>query len=437
MSLHARLSPVEKEIYRGFLQRSGRARADAWAKERLGLPHEKAKGSTVEKSIDRVLEHQRAARAAGDERLRRAHYEAPVGRAATEAAAALIGPEWKEALGRAYPLILLLVRSALEGGHQAKTENTTLYHAFSTLPVLGALCAAVEGRNKPYCEKTIRRWLARGAKHAAPLRCWLGWTVWTTDTLLEYRRGVDPKTGQPYLTGKSRGPVIGGTVLRVYLDPLTPEQLERSAAGGVRPLAEALRHSWRCLESDRHQGLTTASKGLPVSQAELNVRVNEERTKDLVKCGLVFRDRSKSPRQKTNVLAQEYVYPDIGTLEGAKRLVDDVNRAARTLMQAIEGRDTNAKGESLEGRYRHALWVAVKADRYGDDRTGFELLRLGVRLAEELKREQHTLKDPGAYVWSLLEARGFKELRRDYSYQPGRFLRVFSRGMARAMGIRA
>lgn len=86
-------------------------------------------------------------------------------------------------------------------------------------------------------------------------------------------------------------------------------------------------------------------------------------------------------------------------------------------------------------RYRHAVWTAYKAHRYGQTREGYELLLLAKRLAFEVRRTQGTIRDVGAYVWSVVEKRGFAELRRDYSYQKGRYLRVFSPATARHLGL--
>ncbi len=84
------------------------------------------------------------------------------------------------------------------------------------------------------------------------------------------------------------------------------------------------------------------------------------------------------------------------------------------------------------------MWTAYKALRHGGTREGLELLLSAKNLAFEVRRQEgSTIRDVGAYVWSVIEKRGFAELRRDYSYRPGRFVRVFSSGMAQALGIKA
>ena len=68
----------------------------------------------------------------------------------------------------------------------------------------------------------------------------------------------------------------------------------------------------------------------------------------------------------------------------------------------------------MQKRYLHAIWCAVKHDVVNHDSSGRKLLSLAARLAEEIDAEpQHSLKDKAAYVWSVIEKRGFAELRRD------------------------
>ena len=447
------LNPTELIIYRVYQKDRGQVAADNWLKEylvksgRLTCDNVSDKstiqisGTEQQKNHVKALDWQKAELA---NLLQRARNRDIYGSEATTLAEGLIGESWRTALGVAYPLVLLLVKGALEAGHRPGEEdaNRNRYHCFSTHTSLGVLCAAVAGREKSYSDKTIQRWLSPKAPHAKALRCWLGWRHWTTDTLLEYRRGVNPKTGEAYRTGESKGPVIGGTLYRVRLEPfeeVTQEQLEaccEDRPSVLQPLKPELQHPWRDLELDRHQGKTRlSSRSVPLE--EVDVRINEGRTKDRCQEGpVLYLDRGKTHDPPLeNVLHQSYLYPDIATLAGAAKLRGDVETTALWLMRCIEGPVGEERKRELLNRYRHAVWTAYKTHRYGDTREGYELLLLAKRLAFEVRRTQHTIRDVGAYVWSVIEKRGFAELRRDYSYRKGRYLRVFSLATSRHLGL--
>ena len=72
---------------------------------------------------------------------------------------------------------------------------------------------------------------------------------------------------------------------------------------------------------------------------------------------------------------------------------------------------------NLRKRYLEAIWIAVKAELLGGTGHGFELLRQVTALADEVYQGGHSLKNPDGYLWSVLESRGFRELRRDYGGQ--------------------
>ena len=74
-----------------------------------------------------------------DEQLNKSIGERCFGIAAVCKAEDLIGPVWREKLGQAYPLVLLAVKSAVEGGHEQGKANDGTYHFLSTLPSLGVL----------------------------------------------------------------------------------------------------------------------------------------------------------------------------------------------------------------------------------------------------------------------------------------------------------
>ena len=436
------LTRTELEVYQHLEQERGRAAADLWLRARIAKepsrPSSKAPPSTYRARITVDWPTTELTTL-----LQRAHNREVWGQEAIDLAARLIGEREQKALGKAYPLVLLFVKGALEAHHRPEDEEAHSYHCFSNFPSLGVLCAAVTGRETSYNEKTIRRWLSPEAPHAKALRGWLGWRHWYTDTLLEYRQGIDPKTGEAFETGKSKGAVIGGTLFRVRLSPLEISDEQLSACNEerpsvVQPLKPELEHTWRDLELDRHSGRTWGKNTCCISLEEVDVRINEGRTKDLKEPRVLFKDHGKTHDPPLeNVFHQNYLYPDIATLAGAAKLRGDVENSALWLMHCIEGSTGEEKKRRLLDRYRHAVWTAYKAYRFGETREGYELLLLAKRLAFEVRRTQNGIRDVGAYVWSVIEKRGFAELRRDYSYKEGRYLRVFSSPMARALGLTA
>ncbi len=157
-----------------------------------------------------------------------------------------------------------------------------------------------------------------------------------TDTLLEYRTGVNPETGEDYRTGSSRGPVIGGTLFRVRLSPLrevSPERLgqcDENRPSVIQPLKHELGHEWRDLELDRHEGRTWCfgERSLPLEA--LDVRI-DKRTKDIIRAGfIVLLDVGKTNGDPgpNNVLHQSYLYPDTRDFSGAMKLRMDVETTA-------------------------------------------------------------------------------------------------------------
>ena len=369
-------------------------------------------------------------------------------------AAEIIGNEWRDKLGIAYPLVLMFVRSALEDGRRPGEAECNTYHVLSNYGSIGVLCAAVMERKKSWCPKTLQRWLNPNAPHAAALRCWLGWRHWYTDTLLEYRRGENPETGEAYQTGKSRGPVIGGTLFRVRLTPLSEIGEERLKAcdekrpSVIQPLKPELEHQWRDLEQDRHEGLTWQHGEHSIALEDIDVQIDRISKRSSIQnsFGVLFRNQDKTNEQFSgSLLSQNYLYPDITTEAGALKLRLDVERTANILLEQIEGIPTGERRLELLNRYRHAVWTAYKTHRYGDSRAGYELLNLGWQLAKELRvrREQaavrgepFTIRDAPAFVWSVVERKGFAELRREYGgYQEGRYMRVFSSSMAGKLGM--
>ena len=118
------------------------------------------------------------------------------------------------------------------------------------------------------------------------------------------------------------------------------------------------------------------------------------------------------------------------------RLRLDIENSALWLMRCVEGKIGESRRDELLDRYRHAVWIAYKCHQFGGSKHGYELLLQAKNLAQELRRTGNTsLRDIGAYVWSVIEKQGFTELRRSYSYEKGRYLRVFSTGVARQLGL--
>ena len=150
--------------------------------------------------------------------------------------------------------------------------------------------------------------------------------------------------------------------------------------------------------------------------------------------GAVWEEPWNTPESPGKFLLgqQYYIYPDTRSVEGSTTLRNDVDTYATWLAKLVTGLETV---DNVINRYRKVAWVAVKAELYGGSRLGFELLDRLRRLALELRREDHTLDDPAAWCWKQVEDAGLRELRRDYSYAPGRFYRVMSTRAAQKLGI--
>lgn len=408
-------NPTLVLIAKALAERHGQAYADSWlAKERsrqrgqplapLTRARELSKPATRPQTVPEP-------------------YQAPTpGEDAARAAERLIGERWKQALGLAYPLVWLAVKSALEAGIDPSVEGKNNYHFITTLPSLAVLCSALMRREQCMNQRTIERWLSPTAPHAKALRCWLGWKVWYTSSYIDY------STGKP-MSSK------GGTVFRVYLSPLG-----EASDTQIHPLASAMKRDWRDLEEDRHQGRTFGKRyqnATPDRLEPANVGIYHYSAKELsAKQLILWEDCGNTPeRTRTTFLGEEYyVYPDTRTVQGASVLREDVNTYAAWLGLLVTGK------KDLEGvidRYREAVWVCVKAEQYGGTRQGWELLERLRKLSLELRKEKHTLRDPAAYCWGQIETAGFRELRRDYSFAPGRFYRVIGSRAAKELGIMA
>ena len=341
---------------------------------------------------------------------------------ALQAAERLIGDTWRVRLGRAYPIVLLAVKGALEAGVDPNGEDARDHHFLTTMPTLTALASAALGLEECLNQRTIERWLSPAAPHAAALRCWLGWKTWYTRTYVDYASG-------------ERMCTPGGTVFRVYLTPLAHED---EAEQRIFPLSREMRRDWRDLEADRHGGRTLGRR-YERSGAERvdpqDVGIDKESNKGLAEqISGVWLSLGNTPEQssKSFLGEQYYLYPDMRTVEGCLVLRNDVNRHAEWLAQLVTQEDDVS---GVIDRYRQAVWVAVKAELYGDTRRGWELLRRLRLLALELRRERHTLRDPPAWCWAQVEQAGLGELRRDYSWEKGRFHRVMSRRTTEQLGI--
>lgn len=355
-------------------------------------------------------------------------YEPPQpGGKALRAAEDLIGSHWRVRLGLAYPLVLAAVKAALEAGVAPAGKDANSYHCLTTIPTLTILTSALLGRKTCFNQRTLERWLSPQASHAAALRCWLGWKTWYTST---YR---------DYATGEARC-TPGGTVFRVYLKPLRLPNDDRLPA--IYPLANHMAKDWRDLELDRRSGRTFGRTYQHAEYASQRVDpkcVGIETKSNREACALIggvweeFRNTPEFPG-KALLGQQYYIYPDMRSVEGSTTLRNDVDTYATWLAELVTDLKTV---DNVINRYREAVWVAVKAELYGDSRRGFELLDRLRRLALELKREDHTLDDPAAWCWKQVEDAGLRELRRDYNYAPGRFYRVMSTRAARKLGIMA
>jgi hypothetical protein len=408
-------NPTLVLIAKALAERHGQAYADSWLeKERA-----RQRGQPIA-PLNRAKDLLKPTR---NPQKQPEPYQAPTpGVEAAKAAQELIGERWRQALGLAYPLVLLAVKGALEAGMNPSGVGQNNYHFITTLPSLAVLCSALMRRDKVMNQRTIERWLSPSAPHARALRCWLGWKVWYTSSYVDY------STGKPMSTK-------GGTVFRVYLSPLS-----EASDAQIHPLASAMRQDWRDLEEDRQQGRTLGKRYQNATPDRLepeNVGIYQYSAKELSSKQLVlWEEYGNTPeRTRTTFLGEQYyVYPDTKTIQGASVLREDVNTYAAWLGSLVTGkRDL----DEVMDRYREAVWVCVKAELYGGTRQGWELLTRLRNLALELRKEKHTLRDPAAYCWSQVEAAGFRELRRDYSFMPGRFYRVIGSRAARELGIMA
>lgn len=303
------------------------------------------------------------------------------GQYAIDDAAAILAPD-REGLGQAYPLALALVALALEAGHDPAQTNANSYHCLATFDTLGYMAARAVGRDKPYCSKTIQRWLNRSAPHAYVLRHYVGMRLWYTDTLINYE------------TGKSIGKVVGGHVVRVYT---------RSLGGVVNPSEPSLKRQWRNLENDIKDGRTGACA------STTHVHIGETTLRDVQAVKLPLYDLNTHLDGNKNLLEAYYQYPDIRQPLGVEQLRNDVKALATTLETTLE---PNSDGKNYD-HYLRAVWVAVKHHVLLGNREGYDLLKRALVLARELQITSHTLKNPAAYIWAMIEAAGFAELRRD------------------------
>lgn len=402
-------------IARALEQRYGRSYADTWLAQR-----DSKKGETTPPVTPPDL----LRRLSNAREQKKPLYTPPnEGADALRTAERLIGEEWRVRLGRSYPIVLLAVKGALEAGTDPEGEDARDHHFLTTMPTLTALSSAVLELETSLNQRTIERWLSPTAPHAAALRCWLGWKTWYTRTYIDY------KTGEPRCTP-------GGTVFRVYLKPLARNDTLKQR---IFPLSREMKRDWRDIEVDRHAGRTLGRRYERTGAARVNpcsVGIYEESNKGLSeKLSGVWLSLCNTPEPAKSFLGEQYyIYPDTRTVEGCLVLRDDVNRYAEWLAQLVTCED-DVNG--VIDRYRQAVWVAVKAELYGDTRRGWELLSRLRQLALELRRERHTLRDPPAWCWAQVEQAGLSGLRRDYRWEKGRFYRVMSRRAAEQVGLLA
>lgn len=372
-------TPSEQLVFDAYSQRYGERFARKWLKD-------KRQNKTTEfPEAPRPRRDDPAARAiAAFKRSLLPNNPIKDGEIAINKAAVILAPD-RQGLGLAYPLVLALVAMALEAGHDPDTDSANSYHCLATFDSLGFIAARAVGRHKPFCAKTIQRWLHGGAEHAHVLRHYIGLRLWYTDTLINYS------------TNTSIGKVVGGHVVRVYT---------RSLGGVVNPHKDALERQWRNLEADIKGGYTRA-------QADVsNVHIGGTTLRDIAKTKLPLYDLTTPGESKTTLLEDYYNYPDIRQPEGAKQLRFDVEDAALKLCRHLEP-DYEAGWNQRANHYRRAVWVAVKHDMIHKDHSGIDLLKRAIRMAHELQITSHTLKSPAAFIWHLIEEAGFKELRRD------------------------
>ncbi|CAN5796830.1 hypothetical protein BH24DEI2_BH24DEI2_03190 [soil metagenome] len=329
-------------IAQALVGRFGQRYADDWLAKKK-LENEEGQVPARAKPVEAARKPRRSAP--------KVYVSPEAGEEALRAAEKLIGPVWKAELGRAYPLVLVTVKAALEAGIAPTGRETNSYHCLTTIPTLTVLSSALLGRDTCFNQRTVERWLSPRAAHAAALRCWLGWKTWFTST---YR---------DYATGEARC-TPGGTVFRVYLKPLKLPAAGRLPA--IYPLADHMARDWRDLEADRHSGRTLgrtyqraehASKRVSPSNVGIETKSNKDACASI---GTVWEDLSNAPdRGEAQLSQQYYVYPDTRSVEGATLLRNDVDRYATWLAKLVSGQETVAP---VINRYREAVWVAVKAE---------------------------------------------------------------------------
>jgi hypothetical protein len=315
-------------------------------------------------------------------------------------------------LGNAYPAALALTCAALEHGHNPNGKDANTFYVFMTYDTLALLAARAIGRDTPYTRRTIERWLSKSAPHADALRSLIGARLWYTDTLIDYRSGT------------SQGPVIGGTVFRVYLRPLDGEQ--------VRVEGDVMRQQWRDLELDRQAGKTQHTRqqehaALPELRDVGIYKLSKDICADF---NFTYTSLGNTPHESNLIKQEYYIYPDMRQTHAVDALRNDVQQTATYLASKLAPWLIGYDGQitpSLRKRYLEAIWIAVKAELLGGTRHGFDLLKQATALADELYSGGHSLKNPDAYLWHMLESRGFRELRRDYGGQRIMSKRMFER----------
>ena len=253
------------------------------------------------------------------------------------------------------------------------------FYVFMTYETLAVLAARAIGRDTPYTRRTIERWFSKSAPHAHALRSIIGARLWYTDTLIDYR------------TGESQGPVIGGTVFRVYLRPLDNKQ--------VRVEGDIMRHKWRDLELDRQAGKTHHTRqhdpATPLDLSDVGIyKLSKDFCAD---AQLVYTQLTNTTCQSNLIKQEYYIYPDMRQKHAVDALRQDVQQTATYLASKLAPWLIGYDGQitpSVRKRYLEAIWIAVKAELLGGTGHGFELLRQVTALADEVYQGGHSLKNP-------------------------------------------
>lgn len=131
-------NPTLALIAKALAERHGQAYADSWlAQQRTKKREQPLPTLTRAKALLKPVK---------SPQTRPEPYQAPApGVDAARAAEELIGERWRQALGLAYPLVWLAVKSALEAGLDPSGANQNNYHFITTLPSLAVLCSALMG----------------------------------------------------------------------------------------------------------------------------------------------------------------------------------------------------------------------------------------------------------------------------------------------------